>query len=114
MNQGMRQYRIDGLLPADYEKLKDFADNFLEPSPLAGVYWITIIPDLLTPVQKEHETCGPHIFGLELEEDCLSCEFLVRIKTGIKCDCMGYATPKQRAWLMDTVDAMLEKLDIRI
>lgn len=105
---------IDGFSPADYEKLKTYFDRNLELSPLEGIYWIEIDPDLLTPVQKTHQDCRPHVFGLELGETFLSCEFLVRIKTSIKCDCMAYATSPQRTWLMDSMDAILEKLDIRI
>ena len=110
----MKQYLIDGLRLNDYGTLKDYLDEHLESSPLGGIYWLELDQDVLTPLQKSHSECGPHMFALMLEETYLSCEFLVRIKKNIKCDCMGYATREQRNWLMDQADAILDKLDIRL
>ncbi|SDU21782.1 hypothetical protein [Desulfobacula phenolica] len=110
----MKQYLIDGLRLADYQKLKAYFDEYLISSPLGGIYWLELDKKLLTPIQKDHEGCHPHVFALELEETSLSCEFLVRIKKNIKCDCMDYATRKQRNWLIDQADAILEQLDICI
>ena len=111
---GMKQYLIDGLRPEDYVKLKAYLDKYLKSSPLGGIYWLELDKQLLTPIQKDHEECHPHVFALMLEETYLSCEFLVRIKKNIKCDCMDYATREQRDWLINQADAIFEKLDIRI
>lgn len=110
----MKQYLIDGLGLADYQKLKVYLDKYLESSPLDGIYWLELEKQLLTPIQKNHEGCHPHVFGLMLEKTYLSCEFLVRIKKNIKCDCMDYATKEQRDWLIDQADAIFEKLGICI
>ncbi len=110
----MKQYLIDGLRLNDYQKLKEYLDAHLKSSPLGGIYWLELDENLLTPIQKSHESCHPHLFALMLEETYLSCEFLVRIKQNIKCDCMGYATKEQREWLMDQADAIIEKLDIQL
>jgi hypothetical protein len=111
---GMKQYVIDGINLKDYHKLKEYLGKHLEAAPLEGIYWLELEQNILTPIQAAHESCGPHVFALMLENDYLSCELLVRIKTNIKCDCMGYATKKQRDWLIDQTDAILEKLSIRI
>lgn len=110
----MKQYLIDGLRLEDYDKLKAYLDQYLKSSPLGGIYWLELDKQLLTPIQKDHEECYPHVFALILEETYLSCEFLVRIKKNIKCDCMDYATREQRDWLINQADAIFEKLDIRI
>jgi hypothetical protein len=110
----MKQYLIDGLRLEDYQTLKSYLDEHLTTSPLGGIYWLELDSQLLTPLQKEHKQCYPHVFALMLEETYLSCEFLVRIKQNIKCDCMGYATKEQQRWLIDKSDAIFEKLDIRI
>lgn len=110
----MKQYVIDGLKPEDYKKLKEYLDRNLEVSPLGGLYWLQLDRETLGPMQKSHEECAPHLFALQLEDTCLSCEFLVRIKNNIKCDCMGYATPEQRDWLIETVDSILKKLNIDV
>ena len=110
----MKQYIIDDLRIEDYYKLKDYLDQYLLSSPINGIYWLRLDEDILSPIQKDHQECQPHIFALMLEEDFLSCEFLVRTEKKIKCDCMDYADKKQRNWLMDQADAILEKLDIQI
>ena len=110
----MKQYVIDGLRPQDFIKLKDYLDEHFEVSPLGGIYWIELSEDILTPMQKEHEDCKPHVFALMLENDSLSAELLVRIKTSIKCDCMEYANHEQREWLIQKMDLILEKLEIQI
>jgi hypothetical protein len=111
---GMKQYLIDGLRFQDYQKLKTYLDEYLKSSVLGGVYWLELDSALLTPIQKKHEGCYPHVFALTLEETYLACEFLVRTEKKIKCDCMAYATKEQRDWLIDQADAILEKLEIRI
>ena len=110
----MKQYVIDGLRPQDFIKIKDYLDKNFKVSPLGGIYWIELPIDILTPMQKEHEDCKPHVFALMLENDSLSAELLVRIKTSIKCDCMGYANHEQREWLIQKMDLILEKLEIQI
>ena len=108
----MKQYVIDGLTLKDYTALKEYLDAHLETAPIGGIYWLELEEEYLTPVQADHQNCGPHVFALMLEESYLSCELLVRIKTNIKCDCMGYATKEQRDWLVDWCDGVLERLSI--
>ncbi len=108
----MRQYRIDGLLPRDHKKLDTYLKAHFEPSPLRNIFWVELDRDILTETQKKHTACHPHVFALELEKTFLSCELLVRIKKSIKCDCMGYATEKQRKWFIEKIDAILEKLHV--
>jgi hypothetical protein len=110
----MKQYLIDGLRPDDHVKLKALLDETCGPASLDTIYWIELAQDILTPLQKDHSACGPHVFALELTERFLSCEFLVRIRTRVKCDCMAYATPRQREWIMDRMDAMLDTLGITV
>ncbi|SLM33281.1 conserved hypothetical protein [Desulfamplus magnetovallimortis] len=110
----MKQYVIDDLRIEDYEKIKKFCDkSFGEPS-LGSIYWIEIEKDILNQTQSAHVDCQPHYFVVELQESRLSCEFLVRIKNSIKCDCMAYADRKQREWLMDMMDAILDELAISV
>jgi len=110
----MKQYVIDGLRPQDFIKLKDYLDEHFEVAPLGGIYWVELPDDILTPMQKEHKDCHPHVFALMLENDYLSAELLVRIKTSIKCDCMAYANSEQREWLVKEMDLILENHDIQL
>lgn len=108
----MKQYVIDGLGLDNYRTLKEHLDRILGPPSLGAIYWVELEEDILTQTQKDHDRCAPHVFALELDERALSCELLVRIKTNIKCDCMGYATPVQREWLIRRIDTMLDELGI--
>ncbi len=110
----MKQYLIDGLSPQDHERLKAYLDEHHGPCDLGSIYWIEIEQAFLTPLQAAHTRCAPHFFALELGRDYLSCELLVRIRTSIKCDCMGYATPGQRDWLMGFADRVLDTLAITV
>lgn len=110
----MKQYLIDELRLEDYEKIKTYLDDNIKKSPVEGLYWIPLAPEQLAASQAAHPECGPHYFALELQEDRIACEFLVRAEQIIRCSCIGYATPAQRNWLMDAVDAILEKLDISV
>jgi hypothetical protein len=110
----MKQYVIDGLRPQDYNRLKDYLDQYTKAAGIVGMYWLVLENTLLTAVQAEHGDCFPHVVALKLENTCLTCEFLVRTIKQIRCDCMAYATQDQRNWLIEQIDAILEKLAIRI
>ena len=108
----MKQYVVDELRPEDHEKLKGYLEATLQSSGVDALYWVPILPELLNEIQAAHTGCQPFYFALELEPDRLCCEFLVRTKTRVRCNCMTYATEKQRNWLIETVDAIFTKLEI--
>ena len=110
----MKQYVIDELRFADYEKIKPYLDDKLGAAGIGNIYWIEVEDHLLTPLQQSHNACRPFFFGLELEPDRLCCELLVRSRSQVRCDCFGYATKEQFSWLVDTIDAMLASLEIQI
>ena len=110
----MKQYVIDGLRLNDLDKLKKYLDAHLEVSTLGSIYWVELDEEILTPIQKEHKSCKPHVFALMLESDYLSAELLVRIKTNIRCDCMEYANSSQREWLINKMDFIFDELGIQI
>ena len=109
----MKQYVIDELRPRDYKKLKDFCHDHFDPSPLDGIYWLPAESDILTPEQAKHTDCQPLCFAIDLADDRLSFEFLLRSKNRMRCTCMGYATEKQRNWLIRYADQILEQLEIK-
>ena len=108
----MKQYVIDELRTADYESLKVHLDANYGPAALGGVYWIPIDTNLLSDIQKAHRECQPHYFAVVLDENRMACEFLVRTKTLIRCDCIRYATEAQRSWLMALIDRIFTQLKI--
>ncbi len=111
----MKQYVIDQLRFEDFDRLKSHLEDHFQGSTIEGIYWIPLTEEILSPIQAEHQECKPFYFALELvAPDRLSCELLVRTQSRMRCACIRYATKEQRSWLTDTVDAILEKLEISI
>ena len=110
----MKQYVIDELRPEDHVKLKDYLDQNFRASGIPGLYWIWLKEDLRTEIQSRHRQCRPHYFAIELEENRVSCELLVRSRQKVRCSCIGYADRQQRTWLIELMDAVFEKLAITI
>lgn len=108
----MKQYVIDEIRPADRKSLKDWLDEHFGPPALGDIYWYPIEPGMYTSQQSAHVECHPMCVSLHLQPEALACEFLVRTKNRIRCDCIGYATAVQRDWIIETIDALFERLGI--
>ena len=108
----MKQYVIDELRPEDYKALKKYLDEKFGPAEMDGIYWIAVAPDSLTDIQLQHKECRPHYLALDLDPGRLACELLVRTKNRMRCDCIQYATEKQRNWLIQLIDNMFNCLEI--
>jgi len=109
----MKQYVIDELRPKDYEMIKAFMDENFGSSNVDGVYWIQLDHNILTQVQKKHTECQPFYVAVDLELSLVAFELLVRTKNRMRCSCMGYATEKQRNWLIRIADSIFDKLGIK-
>ncbi|MCW7753046.1 hypothetical protein OOT00_03490 [Desulfobotulus sp. H1] len=100
---------VDSLRLEDYRKLEAILKARYGVPLVGGVYWVPLPETICSPLQLEHEECRPHVVALDLEENRLCCEFLIRTRKAMHCGCMGYADTNQRGWIMDTVDALLEE-----
>ena len=109
----MKQYVIDELRPADYTALKTYLDGQYGTSAMDGIYWIPVASEILTDIQLAHADCRPQYIAVDLDSTRLACEFLVRSKNRIRCDCIEYATENQRKWLMDLIDNIFDRLQIK-
>ncbi len=108
----MKQYVIDELRPQDHQRLKAFLDQNFEAATLPGVYWLPLDERVCTDLQARHTACRPHFLTLTLEPDHLACELLVRTRSKLRCDCMGFATEAQRNWLIRYIDALFDHLGL--
>jgi hypothetical protein len=108
----MKQYIIDELRPDDFKKIKAYLDKKLTASPMEGLYWMPLEKRLLSSTQKKHHQCQPFYVALELSPAQLSCEFLIRTQHRVRCDCIEYASETQRNWIIASVDAIFEELEI--
>ena len=108
----MKQYVIDEIRPADHDKLKAYLDDAFGRAAMGGLYWLPLDSDLLSEAQRSHTACAPFYLALELGENRLAGELLVRTHQRVRCDCIGYADARQRDWLIGRMDAIFEKLGI--
>jgi hypothetical protein len=108
----MKQYVIDEIRPEDHHKIKQYLDTSYGPLEMGAIYWVPLAAEVMTEIQRAHTDCQPFYFVIELQEERLALELLVRTKNRIRCACIGYASRDQRIWIMAVVDAIFEKLDI--
>jgi len=109
----MKQYVIDELRPDDYQKIKQYLDKHFGPMEMGGIYWIPLDAALYSKEQATHADCHPMCFAIHLELSSLSAELLVRTKNRIRCDCIRYANEIQLNWLVDFVDSIFSRFDIK-
>ncbi len=110
----MRQYVIDELRPNEIKRIKDYLDNACETSDIGGLYWIHIPDDILSPVQYEHQECQPHCSAVELGDNLVKFEMLVRSRKKIRCNCVQMATSQQRNFILAFADKMMKDLGINV
>lgn len=109
----MRQFVIDQLSREERANIESYLKRTLKPGPMSGLFWLEVPQDLLSREQKGHEDCGPFFFAVELEEEKVSFELLVRSQLNLHCSCIAYAGAKQRDFVLRFVDRMLEEERIR-
>lgn len=109
----MRQIVIDELSPMERDNIDSYLRRSLKQASMAGLYWIEIPQDLLSGIQQTHKDCGPYTLGVEVEKQSVRFELLVRSKTNLHCECIGYATSAQRQFIFDFIDTMLAEEQIR-
>ena len=109
----MRQIMVDELTREERDNIDSYLKRTLKPGPLVGLYWMTVPQDLLAEAQQGHEQCGPFYVAVELEEDKIRFELLIRSQTNLHCSCIAYATQAQRDFVLRFVDTMLAEELIR-
>ncbi|MFO7709264.1 MAG: hypothetical protein R6V84_13920 [Desulfobacterales bacterium] len=110
----MKQYVVDQLRFSDYEKLRGCLDQRFGPASIGDVYWVPLAPEQLSATQSAHVVCQPFVAALELCEERLSVELLIRTQQRVRCECIAYATDEQRNWLIRMVDDMLQQLGVSV
>ncbi len=106
----MKQYVIDELSVEDHNKIKTYLDENSDHGAVSGIYQMPLPEKLLNARQMRHTQCQPFYFAIELENNRITYEFLVRSANQIRCDCIAYADERQYNWLIRKADAMIEPL----
>ena len=109
----MRQIVIDELSPMERDNIDSYLKRTLQRGPMIGLYWITLPSDLYSAAQQGHDDHGPFHMAVEVEQDKVRFELLVRSETNLHCSCIAYASPVQRQFVLDIIDRMIEEEMIR-
>ena len=109
----MRYFSIDDLRPEEVQSIHARLRDMSLQSDMEGLYWLPVPADLLEPVQREHAAqCGPHVMALDVQENALQMELLVRARNRLRCECVRYATPELQQHMIAWVDQLLRDLGI--
>ncbi len=108
----MRSYLIDEISHSDIEKIHDFLKEHSVSSSLDQLFWVMIPEDILSEIQYQHSDCQPHAFAVEIGEDWMKLEFLVRSINKMQCTCPGYSTKQQQEFIINFALNMLNQLGI--
>ncbi len=110
----MKQYVIDQLREDDYSKILDYLKKNAESAIFDDIFWMQLPEELYSPIQKEHTGCHPFVFAANLSMTQVDFELLIRTRRILRCNCIGYADRRQRDYILDFADRMLEQLQIKV
>lgn len=109
----MRSYTIDQLDTQDITAITRHLEGLGLAAGLESLFWLPVAQEHLSPTQQEHAArCGPYALALEMTEDALHLELLVRARNAMRCECIATAPPTLRQQSMDYLDALLLELGI--
>ncbi len=111
----MRNYLLEDIYDEDLAKIVDALKELELSASIEDIFYLPIPEELLQDVQKEHlDECGPYFMALEVMENSLKIELLVRAQSKIRCECVAYATPEQRNHMLDYIDKFIIDLGIHL
>lgn len=109
----MRYFSIDDLREDDIRRVRERLNEMELQSDIEDLYWLPAPAAMLSPVQQEHtESCGPHVMALEIQENAVQLELLVRARGKMRCECVHYAAPALQQHMIGWLDQLLRDLDI--
>lgn len=108
----MRYYLIDEIAPQNMKKAMGFLGKNTMTSCLDSLFWVRLPDDLLSQEQYEHDQCRPYVFAVETGADWIKFELFIRTLNTMKCTCPAYCSKKQRDFVMNFADSMIEELAI--
>jgi hypothetical protein len=109
----MRQYLLDEITRQDIPRVREYLDQHAQAAGLEDIWWVDLPEDLLSPEQFSHRDCQPFRFAVELGQNFVRFEFLIRSLQTMRCSCIGYATRQQRDFILAFADRLVENLALR-
>jgi len=109
----MRSYCLDEFVPGELERLAERLDGMKLSAGMDTLYWLPVPQKLLTPLQKKHEReCGPYVLALEILDESLRLELLVRARNRLRCECVAYADHGLVHHMLRHLHSLLDELKI--
>jgi hypothetical protein len=109
----MRQYQLDEISRNDIPRVREYLNAHAEAARLADIWWVDLPEDLLNPEQFAHREHRPFRFAVEVGDDFVRFEFLIRSRETMRCSCIGYASRGQRDFILAFADRLVEDLALR-
>lgn len=109
----MRQIVIDELSPMERDNIDSYLKRLLKQGPMIGLYWLELPTSLHSEKQQGHDDCGPFYLGVEVEDQRVRFELLVRSESNLHCTCIAHASAEQRQFVLDFIDTMVKEEQIR-
>ncbi|OEU47803.1 MAG: hypothetical protein BA862_07155 [Desulfobulbaceae bacterium S3730MH12] len=105
----MRQIVIDELSPMERDNIDSYLKRSIKQGAMVGLYWLELPPDLLSEAQLGHEDHGPFYLGVEVDDQSVKFELLVRSQTNLHCTCIAHASNSQRQFVLNFIDRMVKE-----
>ncbi len=109
----MRQYMLDEIVRQDMPRVREYLHQHAIAARLEDIWWVDLPEDLLSPEQFAHQNCRPFRFAVEVGDDFVRFECLIRSDQKMRCSCIGYATRPQRDFILAFADRLVEELGLR-
>ena len=109
----MRQYMLDEIVRNDMPRVREYLHEHAIAARLEDIWWVDLQVDLLSPEQFDHRDCQPHRFAVEVGDDFVRFEFLIRSLQTMRCSCIAYATRQQRDFILAYADRLVKELALR-
>jgi len=108
----MRQYVVDELRKNEIERVTSYLEKYCESGGVNRLFWLQLPKELLSDVQAEHKECGPFCIGIEVTDDSVVFEMLVRSRKKLRCSCIAYASDQQRQFILSFADKMIRETEV--
>ncbi len=109
----MRQIVIDELSPMEKDNIDSYLKRSLKMGPMIGLYWLVLPEKLYSDKQQGHDDCAPFYMAVEVEQQRVRFELLVRSEANLHCTCIAHTNSVQRQFVLDFIDKMVEEEHIR-
>ncbi len=115
----MRSYLVEDLFNGDAKRIEESLKAKDFSGPMDGLFYLPVPQEMLQGLQREHlPECGPYMMALEVnygvEKANLKLELLVRARNNLRCDCIAYAGPELRAYMIDFLDDFIKEQDVSV